>query len=261
MDAPISFHVDLDPDLFTLDKIDSLFKRAPEGKRDIWYAGFSKDHVPEATGAQLKAATVAEDLATQKLHLRVKDLTSWAPEYKAAREQVLEAAGIDPSAPRYSETTAIRLFSAGAVTALHADGETQFNVGVGGRNVWHVYQPSVISTAEAESILRGQRFMGWRESEPFATYDLGIGDGFAAPQAWPHWIEHPGDEPAVSFELGLWTPENLRVRKVWDINWMLRKLGRSPLPAGENEKLDARKRAVFDLISLVTRRGNEYRGV
>lgn len=260
MDAPYSFHVDLDPDLFALDRLDALFKRAPEDRRNVWMGGTSRDAVPER-GATLKHATLAEDVAEQRLHLRVKDLHNWAPEYRAAREQVLEAAGIDPSAPRYAETTAIRIFSPEAIVAMHADGETQINVGVGGRNVWHVFTPSSLSTAEAEGILRGHRFIAWKDTEPFATYDLGIGDGFAAPQAWPHWIEHPGTEPAISFEVGLWTPDDLRVRKVWDVNWMLRKVGRNPLPPGENERLDARKRAVFDLISLATRRGAEYRGV
>jgi len=77
----------------------------------------------------------------------------------------------------------------------------------------------------------------------------------------PHWIEHPGPEPAVSFEVGYWTADDVRTRKVWDVNWLLRKGKLSPRPPGESESRDRRKRWVFDAMTVVTRKGGEYRGV
>jgi hypothetical protein len=262
MDAPFGFKVDLDPDLFALDRLDALFRRAPEDKRTVWHADKGRErppgHVPDA---KLLHKTIAEDLAAQQLHLRLQDLASWAPEYEEARRQVLEAAGTDLGQPRYVEATVIRLFSPDVPVSLHADGETQINVGAGGRNVWHVYPPSSLSQVETDALLRGGRFMHWREMTLFETYDLGVDDAFAAPPRWPHWIEHPGPDPAVSFEVSYWTVEDIQARKVWDVNWMLRKAHLSPRPPGENPGLDRRKRKAFDLISLVTRRGGEYRGV
>jgi hypothetical protein len=262
MNAPFGFRVELDPDLFALDRLDALFRRVPEGKQAIWHADKGRERPPgHVPSAKLLRKTIAEDLASQRLHLVLRDVTSWAPEYADARRQVLEAAGTDPSRPRYVETTIIRLFSADVPVALHADGETQLNVGVGGRNLWHVYPPSSLSQAETDALLRGGRFMHWRDMTLFQDYDLGINDAFGAPPRWPHWIEHPGPDPAVSFEVGYWTVDDIHARKVWDVNYTLRKLHMSPRPPGENPGIDRRKRKAFDLFSLVTRRGGGYRGV
>ena len=38
MDAPYAFEHDLDPDLFALDRLDALFRRAPEGKAAVQFA-------------------------------------------------------------------------------------------------------------------------------------------------------------------------------------------------------------------------------
>ena len=108
--------------------------------------------------------------------------------------------------------------------------------------------------------MRGGHFVPWREMPLFESYDLHAGDGFAAPPRWPHWIEHPGPDPAVSFEVGYWTADDIRARKVWDVNWLLRKAKLSPRPPGEVDARDRRKRKVFDAISVVTRKGGEFRG-
>lgn len=262
MDAPYGFKHQLDPDLFSLDRLDALFRRAPEGKAAVQFADAGRERSPgEGPTMTTLQAPLAEDVAARRLHLHMEDLHDWAPEYGAAREQVLDAAGIDRSEPRYGEMTVIRVFSADVPVALHGDGETQLDCGLGGRNVWHVFPPSGLSQEENEALLRGGHFVPWREMPLFETYDLHAGDGFGAPPRWPHWIEHPGPDPAVSFEVGYWTAEDVRTRKVWDVNWMMRKARLSPRPPGENAATDARKRKVFDLISTATRKGGEYRGL
>jgi hypothetical protein len=264
MDAPYAFKHELDPDLFALDRIEALFNRAPAGKAAIQFADTDRarpsSFVPTQTTIQ---GSLTEDLAARPLHLHMEDLHEWAPEYDPARQQVLEAAGIDPSERHYANQTVIRVFSPDVLVSLHGDGETQIDcgVGTGGRNVWHVSPPSSLSQQENEALLRGGHFVPWREMPLFATYDLHPGDGFAAPPRWPHWIEHPGPDAAVSFEVGYWTEEDVRARKVWDVNWMLRKAKLSPRPPGENDGKDRIKRRVFDAISVVTRKGAEYRGL
>ena len=67
-------------------------------------------------------------------------------------------------------------------------------------------------------------------------------------------------DPAVSFEVGFFTADDVRERKVWDVNWLMRKtrvLTPRPPQAGN----DALKRKVFDAIATATRRGGEFRGV
>jgi hypothetical protein len=262
MDTPYRFHVDLDPDLFTLDRLDALYRKASPKHRTAWYSDVGRERPPgRVPPAQLRRSTIAEDLAEQRIDLRITRLHEWDPDYEKAREQVLDAAGVNPRERQYVKSTTIRIFSPGAVVAFHGDGETQFNVGVGGRNVWHLYPPDSLSPIESEALLRGGRFPPWRETTPFATYDLGIGDAFAAPSRWPHWIEHPGPEPAVSFGVAFWTAADLRNRKVLDVNWLLRRAKLSPRPPGESERRDRMKRTVFDAISLATGKGAEYRGV
>ncbi len=263
MDAPYAFKHDLDPDLFALDRLDELFRRAPDGKATVQFADEGRDRAgidPKLTTLQ---APLAEDVLARRLHVHIEDLHEWAPEYSGARRQVLDAAGIDPAEKHYGAQTVIRVFSPDVPVALHADGETQIDCGVGtaGRNTWHVSPPSGLSQEENEALLRGGHFVSWRELPLFATYDLHPGDGFAAPPRWPHWIEHPGPDAAISFEVGYWTADDLRMRKVWDVNWLLRKARISPRPPGESESRDRRKQRVFDAISIVTRKGGEYRGV
>jgi hypothetical protein len=228
----------------------------------VQFADAGREREPGA-GAELTEleGTVRDEVLARPLHVHLSDVTDWAPEYREAREHVLEAAGISETEPRYGEQTVIRVFSPDVPVALHGDGETQIDCGLGGRNVWHVYPPSGLSQEENEALLRGGHFVPWREMPLFKTYDLHPGDGFAAPPRWPHWIEHPGPEPAVSFEVGYWTADDVRTRKVWDVNWLLRKGKLSPRPPGESESRDRRKRWVFDAMTVVTRKGGEYRGV
>jgi hypothetical protein len=262
LDAPYPFKHELDPDLFALDRLGALFRRAPEGYARAQVADPGEERPAGYTPQVVPLdGTLAEAVERSPLHVSFKDLMAWAPEYAAARDQVLEAAGIDPSARRYAESVVIRVFSPDAVVSLHGDGEIQLDCGIQGRNDWHVFPPSSLSQTEHEGLLHGGQFVPWREMTLFRTFDLHPGDGFAAPPRWPHWIEHPGPDPAVSFEVGFWDAAALRERKVFDMNYLIRKLHVRPVPPGELRERDQLKRHAFDLISLATRRGLEFRGV
>lgn len=262
VDEPFGFKHELDRDLFALDRLDALFGRAPAGKAAAQLGDPGRER-PRGTGpvmTQLEAP-LGEDVLRRPLHVHFHDLLDWAPEYRPAYEHLLEAAGLDRSAPRYHESPVIRVFSPDVPVALHGDGEKQVNCGLNGRNVWHVYRPTALTETENEGLLRGGQFVPWREMELFESFDLHPGDGFYAPSRWPHWIEHPGPDPAVSFELGWYGVDDVRARKVWDVNWMLRKAGLKPSPPGRDERRDHVKRRVFDAISVATRKGGEFRGI
>ena len=256
---PIGFRHELDPELFALDRLDDLIRRAPAGKAHVRTADEERERTQGPQDVELEAP-LADELAKRRLHVYLEDLPSWAPEYAAARAHVLEAAGIDPSQKRFVETTNIRVFTPGAPVALHADGETQLNCGVGGRTVWNFGPPTLLSDEEHEALLRGGQFLRWRDYEPTHSYDLHVGDGCGAPPRWVHWLEHPGDEPAISFECGFWTAEAVRERKVYEVNWLLRKT-RVVRPKPPRAGRDALKQRVFDAISVATGKGSELRGV
>lgn len=261
IDKPFGFEHGLDLDLFSLDRIDGLLRRAPAGKAHVRTADPGLERTEEPADVELEGS-LAEECARRPLHVYLTDLPEWAPEYGTARDQVLDAAGIDRSERVYHETTNIRVFSAEAPVALHADGETQFNAGVGGRTIWHFSWPSGLAQEEHEALLRGGQFLAWRELPVFASFDLGPRDACAAPPRWPHWLEHPGDDPAVSFEVGYWTAEAIRERKVYEINWLIRKTRVvRPRPPLSNPRSDRMKQKAFDAISLATGKGAEFRGV
>lgn len=262
MDTPFGFDVDLDPDLFSFDRLDALYRRGVNGgsagAQDA-DPGFERSEDPPLVPLE---RSLADEVTRRKLHVWFRDLDSWAPEYTALRDRVLEAAGVDRSQRMFLLTTNMRVFSTDGPVALHADPETQINVGMGGRNVWHFSWPSGLSQEEHENLLHGGHFLPWRELEIWKTFDLHPGQACAAPPRWPHWIEHPGPDPAVSFEIGYFTVDDIRDRKVWDVNWMLRKTRFvKPRPPRESARKDRVKHRVFDAISVATRRGTEFRGV
>ena len=111
---------------------------------------------------------------------------------------------------------------------------------------------------EHERLLRGHFFLKWRDWD---DQELRIppGHGCFVPSRWAHWLSHPVDEPIVSFEIGFWTPESIHARKVYDVNWMIRRARADPTGAGRGR--DDLKQRVFDGISTITRKGTQYRGV
>jgi hypothetical protein len=259
VDEPYAFRHELDPELFSLDRLEHLIRIAPPGQAHVRTADTGKERTDGPHDVELDG-TLADALRSRSLHVYLQDLPAWAPGFSDARDQVLAAAGIDRGEKHYVESCNVRLFSGEAPVSLHADGETQFNCGIAGRSVWHFAPPSLLTEEENEWLLRGGQFLSWRELGETRTFDLAPGDACAAPPRWPHWLEHPGTEPAISFEVGYWTAESVRERKVYEINWLLRKtklIEPRPPHAGH----DALKRAAFDAVSLATRKGAELRGV
>lgn len=258
---PFGFKHDLDLDLFALDRLDHLARRAPDGafKVQLGDEGHERSNGVGPTYTTLEGS-LADDLARRRLHVHFHDLPDWAgAEYGAARDQILDQLGLDPG-DRLAESVVVRAFSPDVPVALHADGEIAIDCGVGGTNVWHFYDRTVLSHEEHEALHRGGQFLRWREADE-VRFELAPGDGCVVPSRWPHYLEHPGPEPAVSFDLGYWTRAAMRERKVYDVNWLLRKAHLHPTPPGVIPGRDAFKRRFFDAATLVMRKGDEFRGV
>lgn len=263
MDTPFNLRADVDPELFTLDRLDALYRRGVAGGQAGAQAadeGFERSGADPPLVALVQP--LAEEVASKRLHVWFRDVVDWAPEYAAERAKVLDAAGAPDASELFHLSTNIRVFSPDGPVALHADPETQINIGMGGRNVWHFSTPSGLSQIEHENLLHGGHFLPWRDLAIWKTFDLEPGDGCAAPPRWPHWLEHPGPDPAISFEVGYFTRDDVRERKVYDVNWMLRKTRLlNPHPPHAFPTRDRVKHRLFDVISMATRKGNEFRGV
>jgi hypothetical protein len=261
VDAPYGFKHALDLDLFALDRLDHLCRSAPEGKLKVQLGDDGRER-PAGTGpvyTELQAP-LADDIAVRRLHVHLHDVAEWAPApYGEAYASILaEHGGLETD--RYAVTTVLRVFSPDVPVALHADGEIAIDCGVGGRNIWHFYDRTVLSEPEQEALHRGGQFLRWRDADG-PVFDLAPGDGCVAPSRWPHWLEHPGPDPAVSFDIGYWTAAAIRERKAYDVNFMLRKMKLTPSRPGRHPGRDTVKRRAFDVLSRATGKGAEYRGI
>src|SRR5689334_45124 len=128
MDTPIGFEIDLDPDLFSLDRLDDLYRRGVSAGNAGAQSADTGVERPEGPPVGPLQRPLAEEVADAKLHVWFRDVTEWAPEYAPLRDRVLEAAGVDRAQRLFHLTTNIRVFSPEGPVALHGDPETQINV-------------------------------------------------------------------------------------------------------------------------------------
>jgi hypothetical protein len=68
----------------------------------VQFADAGREREPGA-GPQMTEleGAIGHDVLARPLHVHLSDVTDWAPEYREAREQVLDAAGVSRSEPRY----------------------------------------------------------------------------------------------------------------------------------------------------------------
>jgi hypothetical protein len=259
VDQPSLYEHDLDPALFTRERLDELVRNAP--LLDVQFADPGRERPgldkPVFTHAQ---PPVLEDALARQIQYRIYNPDVWAgPEYAACRDRILELAAPDEAHGRINVTTVIRVFSPGAVVALHTDVDLKLVSTVAGETVWWVRPPAETTQREHEDLLHGRFFLQWRDGRDERALRIGPGAGCFVPCRWAHWLEHPGDEPVVSFEVGFWTRDAILQRKVYDVNWALRKAGLRPKPPGDATR-DRFKAELFDVASRLTGKVPQYRG-
>jgi hypothetical protein len=259
--VPFLFDHDLDPALFAPDRLDWLCRRAEKLDHvDVQLADPGRErpgNLPHLTHARYP---VVDDVLDRALQYRIYEPAQWGgDEYRQCLERVFEIASLDlASSEPLFVTSVVRVFTPGAIVALHGDPDLKLVCDVSGETIWHVRHPSEMTVRENENLLRGEFFLRWRDA-PEQALPIPPGTGCFVPSRWAHWLEHPCEEPVVSFELGFWTVDSLRRRKIYDVNWLLRRLRLDPKLPGEGR--DGLKCRFFDLTSTVTRKGLQYRGV
>jgi hypothetical protein len=258
VDEPRVYRHDLDPDVLTSDRLDELVRRAP--LLDVQFADPGRERPgldkPVFTEARFP---VLEDVCGRQIQYRIYNPDVWGgPEFAQWRDEILELAAPDESFGRINVTTVIRVFSPGAVVALHTDVDVKLVSTLAGETVWWVRPPEETTPREHEDLLHGRFFLRWREG-PDQALAIPAGHGCYVPCRWAHWLEHPGGVPIVSFEVGFWTHDAILQRKVYDVNWALRRLRLDPAPPG-NPRRDRMKADLFDVASRLMRRVPQYRG-
>ena len=259
-DIPGLFEHQLDPDLFTSDRLDELCREADRrGSLKVQFADPGRQRYGNDPIYTRPSFPIIEDVLRRPIQYRIMEVDHFGGrEYKECLDQIFELAGPDPALGRIRPETVVRVFSPGAIVALHGDPDLKLVSTISGETIWWTRPAWAMTTDEHERLLRGNFFLEWQDWDDLALR-IPAGHGCFLPSRWPHWLTHPSDQPVVSFEIGFWTVDSVRARKVYDVNWLLRKAGRDPRPPGGAG--DGLKSRVFDGISTVTRKGVEFRRV
>jgi hypothetical protein len=259
--TPRLFEHDLDPALFTSERLDDLVRRADaRGHLGVQWADPGRQRYGNGPIHTTPHYPVLEDTRRRPVQYRLYEVDRWAgPEYVESQRRVLDDHAPDIAGGPVIVEPVIRVFAPGAVVALHGDPDLKLVCTIAGETVWWVRPTDDMTQTQHENLLRGEFFLPWTESERDQPLRIPAGHGCFVPARWAHWLEHPGDEPVVSFELGFWSVESVHQRKVYDVNWLLRRLHVDPKGFGEGR--DHLKRTTFDAISLLTRKGGRFRGI
>lgn len=137
--------------------------------------------------------------------------------------------------------------SPGMVTPYHIDHESNFLFQIRGEKQVHVCDPAdrkILSESEIERYYVGDfnaaKFND-RAQERAERYTLTPGQGIHQPPLAPHWVQ-TGSEASVTLSLLFFLrPYDLRA-KVYQTNFLLRKLGMHPLAPGQSKFRDSLKR-------------------
>jgi hypothetical protein len=259
VDTPGLYQHALDPSLFTSERLDELCKEAARrGTLKVQFADPGKQRPGNFPHYTKPSYPIVEDALQRPIQYRIYRVDELGPEYAESLAHVFDVAGTDPALGRILPETVVRVFSPGAVVALHGDPDLKLVSTIHGNTSWWVRPPDAMTVDEHERLLRGNFFLQWRDG-PDQELSIPAGHGCFVPSRWAHWLSHPTQEATVSFEIGYWTYAALRERKVYDVNWLLRRFGAKPAsPGGTRDELKLR---FFDAVSTVTRKGLQYRSI
>ena len=179
------------------------------------------------------------------------------PELKACLRQVFEAAGFPDIVPIQAETV-VRVFSPGAVVALHGDPDLKLVSTISGETIWWAHPPEEMSTAEHEGLLRWQLLPRLAGGRRHGASDTG-GPRLLPPLALAPLADPPRRRTDRQLRGRFLDTRGPPSSQDPDMNWMLRRLRVKPLPPGNAN--DGRKCRVFDGICTITRKGLPYRGI
>jgi hypothetical protein len=258
--TPRCFDHDLPRELFTSDALDELCRAAEtRGQLAVQIPDSSRERLGQRPEMTKPRYPILEDALERPVHYRIFNTAVWGPrEHAECRARLQELAGPHPSLGDIPRETVIRVFSPHALVALHGDPDAKLVAGITGTTVWHVRPVHAMSQLQHENLLRGEFFLPFTECAEERALRLEPGGACFVPARWAHWLDHPCEDASVTFDVGFYTRNDLRDRKVYDVNWLLRKAHLAP--GGPGGRSDRAKCLAFDAISTATRRGLQYRG-
>ena len=257
---PRCFAHDLPAELFSSDALDEICRAAAaRGELTVQVPDRSRERLGQRPELTQPRYPILQDALERPVHYRIFNTASWGPRAHAeCRARLFDLAGPHARLGDIPRETVVRVFSPGALVALHGDPDAKLVAGIAGTTVWWVRPVHAMTQLQHENLLRGEFFLPFTEHPQELDLQLDPGAACFVPARWAHWLDHPCDAASVTFDVGFYTRDDLRNRKVYDVNWLMRRA--HLLPGGPGGRLDRLKCLTFDGISTVTRRGLQYRG-
>ena len=222
---------------------------------------FYKTGVSMATGKYSDSESVKsiikvfENLNTAGAWLRLTRVDEVNSEFDAIVEQfygeLSELYQQDIKSRTLKTFVTLFISSPRAYTNYHLDHTWNFLLQISGRKTDHLYDPNdpqVLTQGDKEGWYMELPQISPRAHEKDMIYDLAPGDGVHHPVNAPHWVQN-GPEVSISLSLGLCLHTSNRDAKVYQANYLLRRLGFNPTPPRLSERRDSMKASFISLWS------------
>ncbi len=156
-----------------------------------------------------------------------------------------------------------------AITPYHFDPELAFFMQIKGPKEYHVFSPQATTDAERELYYQRDytdvgRVTMRTASKPYELeVQLEPGIGLHQPSEGPHWVRTI-DSVSVSYAVGIETRQTRSTGRTHAYNHFARKAGLSPIPYGDNPRVDRFKSAAmrvgFPAVNLLRHLRSLIRG-
>ncbi|MET0542245.1 MAG: cupin domain-containing protein [Variovorax sp.] len=252
-----SFHHNLaSHPLFELERLGAL------AGQTVDQSDWMRDFTPEQRS--LGRTALQDSLRDSVLNIAARD--EWVvlhfvdqvdPEYRALYEEVLadieRAAGNQFRGRMTWAGLSIVIQPPGFVAPYHFDHSNTFMLQVRGAKNLQVYpnERHVVTEEEIEDYYRHNPLAARFRSElegAGTDYLMRPGVGVHLPPLSPR-VTHTGDEVSVSISIHYSLPEADEHAHVYQVNYVLRKLGLRPTPPGRSHRLDKVKRRLIAALS------------
>jgi putative methyltransferase (TIGR04325 family) len=237
--------------LFELPRLAKLANTLAEKGRVMYKTGSFPIHKKwsERADKEEQMAEAIANIQTSDSWLLLQD-TQLDPEYRELMEQIIAEAEILIGIPLQKEITWLEAFifiaSPHTTTPYHIDSEQNFIFQIHGEkedNLFDQCDRSVLTEQEIENFYAGELESAIYKEEnqkKASVYNLTPGIGIYHPVNAPHWVRN-GETYSVSLAIPFYLRQfDLRAR-IYQANYILRKLGLHPTPPNESALKDSIK--------------------
>ena len=147
--------------------------------------------------------------------------------------------------------TTLFVSSPGAVTSYHLDHTWNYLLQISGSKTVHLFDPNdprVLTQVDKENWYGQRTGTSRKQGVSGISYDLGPGDGVHHPVNAPHWVQN-GSDVSISLSLGLCLLQSTRDGQVYQVNYLLRRLGLKPRPPRSSAWRDSLKLSFIRMVS------------